>query len=177
MASIADIQADLTGWPDEVVDEWILYFVNDGLGWPPPEPYGVHRWGRILGRRPISWWKNVNWKLAKANFAVAFLAPKSKGIVETIIRNVDQRLADKDTTRRFANAFHYVLDNASLPNAISAMQTPEGLLLLDGNHRMSAFCSLQRMPEDWFEKKGKKKAAIEQPIWIGTHPKGELPLT
>ncbi len=79
--------------------------------------------------------------------------------------------------RRFTNAFHYVLDNASLPNAISAMCTPAGLLLLDGNHRISAFCSLQRMPEDWFVKKGKQKAAIKQPVWIGTHPEDELPLT
>lgn len=45
------------------------------------------------------------------------------------------------------------------------------------NHRMSAFCSLQRMPEDWFEEKGKKKAAVEQPVWVGLHPENELPLT
>jgi hypothetical protein len=177
MASVADVQADLTGWPDQVVDEWILYFVNDGLGWPPPEAYGDHRWGRILGQRPVSWWKRISWKLEKANCAVTSLAPKSKGIVETIISEVDRRSADEGTTRRFTNAFHYVLDNASLPNAISAMRTSEGLLLLDGNHRMSAFCSLQRMPEAWFAKKGKKKAAIEQPVWIGTHPENELPLT
>jgi hypothetical protein len=33
------------------------------------------------------------------------------------------------------------------------------------------------MSEDWFAKKGKKKAAIEQPAWIGVHPENELPLT
>jgi hypothetical protein len=157
MASIADIQADLTGWPDQVVEEWILYFVNDGLGWPPPKPYGDHRWGRILGQRSLSWWKCVGWKLEKAEVAVASLAPKSRWIVETIISTVDRRSADEGTTRRFANAFHYLLDNASMPNAICAMRTPEGLLLMDGNHRVSAFCSLQRMPEEWFAKKGRKR--------------------
>ncbi|MGV3723935.1 MAG: hypothetical protein ACO1SX_23825 [Actinomycetota bacterium] len=177
MASVADIQACLTGWPDEVVEEWILYFVNDGLGWPPPDPYGDHRWGRILGQRQVAWWTSVQWRLEKADFAVTSLAPKSKGIVEGIIDAVDNRVADEGTARRFRNAFHYVLDNASLPNAISAMRTPEGLLLLDGSHRLSAFCSLQRMPEEWFANKGKKKPELEQPIWIGTHPQGELPLT
>jgi len=177
MTSIADIQADLTGWPNPVVDEWILYFANDGLGWPPPEPYGAHRWGLILGQRPVPWWKRVSWKLERANLGIASLAPKSKGIVDTIIGDIDRESADDETTRRFTNAFHYVLDNASLPKAVSAMQTPKGLLLLDGNHRVSAFCSLQRLPEEWFAKKGKKKAGIEQLIWVGTHPEKELPLT
>jgi hypothetical protein len=176
MASIKDIQADLTGWPDKVVEEWLLYFVNDGLGWPPPYPYGDHRWGRVLGLRPVSWWNRVCWQLENTNCSIASLARKSREIAETIISDVDRRAADEGTTRRSTNAFHYVLDNATLPNAISAMRTPEGLLLLDGNHRISAFCSLQRMPEDWFAKKGKKKAAIEQPLWIGRHSENESPL-
>jgi hypothetical protein len=177
MATIADIQKDMTGWPDQVVEEWILYFVNDGLGWPPPDPYGDHRWGRILGQRPMSWWQRVTWNLESAEFAVASLAPKSRGIVSGIIHDIDRRGADEGTTRRYRNAFHFILDTAGVPNAICGMRTPEGLLLLDGNHRMSAFCSLQRMPAGWFEKKGKKKATVEQPIWIGLHPENELPLT
>lgn len=177
MTSVDDLKKDLPDWPDEVVGEWLLYFVNDGLGWPPPDPYGDHRWGPILGQRPISWWKAVNWQLTNTSCAMEGFAPKSRGTVTTMIHEIDRRAADESTTRRFTSAFHHILDNASFPNAMSAMQTPLGLLVLDGHHRMSAFCSLQRMPDEWFGEKGKKKAAMNQSIWIARHPNNELPLT
>ena len=56
MVTLEDIKKTLPQWPDEVIGEWLIYFANDGLGWPPPEPYGDHRWGVLLGHRPVSWW-------------------------------------------------------------------------------------------------------------------------
>jgi hypothetical protein len=55
MVTLEDIKKTLPQWPDEVIGEWLIYFANDGLGWPPPEPYGDHRWGVLLGHRPVSW--------------------------------------------------------------------------------------------------------------------------
>jgi hypothetical protein len=63
MVTVADIQKDLPGWPDGVVEEWLHYFANEpDCGWPPPDPLGDHRWSRLLGDRPLSWWRNVSWK-------------------------------------------------------------------------------------------------------------------
>jgi hypothetical protein len=42
MASVADIQADLPGWPGDVVEQWLHYFANEpDCGWPPPEPFAI----------------------------------------------------------------------------------------------------------------------------------------
>jgi hypothetical protein len=55
MVTVADIQKHLPNWPKEVIDPWLIEFANDpGMVWPPPEPYGDHRWGRLLGQRPVS---------------------------------------------------------------------------------------------------------------------------
>jgi hypothetical protein len=60
---------------------------------------------------------------------------------------------------------------------IVAMKSPGGLIILDGKHRMGAFCGAQLMPDSFFEKSKSKRAALEQEIWIGTHSGGEVPLT
>ena len=31
MTSVADIQKDLPGWPEEVVEQWLHYFANEQL--------------------------------------------------------------------------------------------------------------------------------------------------
>jgi hypothetical protein len=45
MVTVADIQKDLQDWPAGVIEPWLIEFANDPcMGWPPPEPYGDHRW-------------------------------------------------------------------------------------------------------------------------------------
>jgi hypothetical protein len=56
------------------------------------------------------------------------------------------------------------------------MELADGQSVLDGNHRVSAFCGLQKMPEESFTKLGLKKPAEEQDVWVGTHSDGEVPL-
>src|SRR6266536_866942 len=52
MVSVADIRKDLPAWPNDIVEQWLHYFANEpDCGWPPPEPLGDHRWGRLLGGR------------------------------------------------------------------------------------------------------------------------------
>jgi hypothetical protein len=56
MVTVEDVKKDLPDWPDDVVDQWLVYFANepDG-GWPPPNPLGDHRWRRLFRGRPLSW--------------------------------------------------------------------------------------------------------------------------
>jgi hypothetical protein len=56
------------------------------------------------------------------------------------------------------------------------MRLPDGLSILDGNHRITAFCDLQMIPAGGFERRGLKKPVLEQDVWIGTHGRGETPL-
>jgi hypothetical protein len=178
MVSVADIQNDLPGWPDEVVEEWLHYFANEpDLGWPPPEPLGQHRWSGILGGRPLSWWKEVTWKKGTVTCDPAKLSEKSRAIVMTMIAEIGNGKADEVTRRRYQDALQHILDNGTFPGAIVAMQAPSGLTILDGSHRMGAFCGAQLMSDAFFEKLKKNRPAVEQQVWIGTHSRGEVPLT
>lgn len=178
MVSVEDIQKDLPAWPDDVIDQWLVYFANEpDLGWPPPEPLGNHRWGIILGGRPLSWWREVTWKKETMKCDLASLSQESRAIVTGMITEVSGGKADADTKRRFDHAFHYILNNAAFPKPVIAIKIPSGLTVLDGSHRMGAFCALQMMPDAKFEQLKMKKAAPEQEVWLGTHVRGEVPLT
>jgi len=175
MTSIADIQKDLPGWPDEVVEEWLHFYAND-IGWPPPEPLGG-RWNDILGSRPLSWWNNVTWKKETVTCWPEKLSSKSRAIVNSTIKEVAKAPAEDETRKRVKRAMDYILDNGAFPNAMAAMRVPTGLQFVDGNHRMSAFCGVQKMPDAAFERLKKTRPSLEQEVWIGTHASGEVPLT
>jgi hypothetical protein len=81
MVTVADIQKDLPDWPDDVIEQRLLYFANEAdCGWPPPDPLGDHRWKRLLGGRPLSWWKNVTWSKQTVSCDLASLSNKSRDI-------------------------------------------------------------------------------------------------
>jgi hypothetical protein len=83
---------------------------------------------------------------------------------------------DKDTRRRFDRAVDHILNSATFEGSPVAMRLANGLSILDGNHRITAFCWLQMMTVEQFEKLSFRKPALEQDVWIGTHTRGETPL-
>ena len=100
MVDVACIKKDLSAWPDDVIDQWLLFFANEAdCGWPPPEPLGKHRWAGILGGRPLSWWKHVSWEKETVRCDVAGLSSKSRGIVTGMIAGINAGKADEVTKR------------------------------------------------------------------------------
>ncbi len=177
MVSLADIKKDLPAWPDEIIDEWLLYLANrEDTGWPPPNPLGHHPWTYILGHRPIPWWGEVVWKMEKIDCSFVNLSQSTKRIVTEMLADMNGGRADKGTKRRFDQAFQYILNNAAFPKPLITMRIASGLSILDGNHRIAAFCGLQEMPAEKFEQLGLQKPAQEQDVWLGTHSRGETPL-
>jgi len=175
--SLAAIKNDLPAWPDEVIKEWLLYLANrDDTGWPPPDPLGHHSWTYILGHRPLPWWREVTWKLEKTDCSFAKLAQSTQAIVTKMLAETTSGKADAGTKRRFDRAFNHILNNAAFEKPLIAIRTAGGLSILDGNHRIAAFCSLQKMGAEKFEKLGLQKPAQEQDVWVGTHSRGEAPL-
>jgi hypothetical protein len=83
---------------------------------------------------------------------------------------------EEGTKRRFDNAFRYILNNAAFPKPLITMKTASGLSVLDGNHRVAAFCGLQKMPTEKFEQLGLQEAPQVQEVWVGMHSRGETPL-
>ena len=84
---------------------------------------------------------------------------------------------DEDEKRRYKMPMQHILENGLFLKPIVGMKRSDGLLVLDGHHRMAAHYGLQQMPDAFFEKPNRKKAALEQDAWIGNHNEGELPLT
>jgi hypothetical protein len=174
MVTVAQIKEKLPNWPDAVVSEWLLYFAND-IGWPPAEPFGSDRWGGILGGRPLSWWNEVTWKEESVDCSFGKLSKAAQGRVGDIINQIRTKKADAVTTRRYQHPFKYIMENGVFPNPMVAMRAQDGLSFIDGNYRMAAFTDLQGAPAELFEKRGLKKPSVMQNVWIGSHPKGELP--
>jgi hypothetical protein len=175
MVTVSDIKEALPGWPDEVVSEWLLYFAND-IGWPPPNPFGAHRWGRILGNRPLSWWAEVTWNSDSVDCGLNNMSERTRNLVGQIIADIANGTADEVTSRKYNHPFKYIMENGSFPNPMVAMRAPDGLSFLDGHHRLAAFTDLQKIPSEVFEKRKLQKPSRNQQVWIGTHPEGELPL-
>jgi hypothetical protein len=178
MVTVVDIQKDLPDWPEGIIADWLLYFANEpDLKWPPPEPLGGHRWSLILGGRPLSWWKNVTWMKQAVKCDLRSLCPPSRGRVEGTHQDAHGGLADDVEVRRYRMPMQYILENGVFLKPIVGMNRPDGLLVLDGHQRMPAHHGLQQMADAFFEKPNRKKAALEQEAWIGTHKGSELPLT
>jgi hypothetical protein len=178
MVTVADIKKDLPDWPDDVVDQWLVYFANepDG-GWPPPNPLGDHRWSRLFGGRPLSWWKEVSWKKGQIACSLSNFSTKAQSDVNGIISDVASGKADAVTKRRHDHAFHWTLNNSTFPMPILVMMVEDGYTILDGNHRMAAFSRLQAAPAKKFEELKLKKASLKQEAWVAKHARGEFPLT
>jgi hypothetical protein len=175
--SLADIKNDLPSWPDGVISQWLFHLANrDDTGWPPPEPLGYHPWAFILGFRPLSWWRKVTWKLEKTDCGLANLCQGTKAIVTGMLVQKATGTIDEETATRFKKASDYILKNGGFEEPPIAMRLADGLSVLDGNHRMTAFCGLQQVPAEILEKRGLRKPVPEQELWIGTHSRGEVPL-
>jgi hypothetical protein len=178
MVSIADIQKDLPRWPEDVIEQWLLYFANEpDCGWPPPEPLGDHRWAELLGNRPLSWWKNVTWKKQKVRCDLAALTPKARADVTDLVAGMKSGALDASTKKRIAQPWLHIKDRATFPRALITMQKPDGLSLIDGTHRMAAFHMIQELPTAEFDKINKRKAPLKQHLWVGAHSDGEVPVT
>jgi len=177
MFEIADILKDLPAWPEDIIEQWLLYFANEpDCGWPPPDPLGNHRWRRLLGGRPLSWWRQVTWKPEEINCGLAGLTPRAFTGVNDIIAEMITGSADATTRRRVRQAYQFIMDERKFPRQLVTMRTPDGLTLLDGSHRMAAFEMLQRTPDAKFQSLGKIRAPLDQNAWVGVHASGELPL-
>jgi hypothetical protein len=178
MLAVVDIKKDLPNWPDDVIDQWLLYFANEpDCGWPPPDPLGNHRWSGILGGRPLSWWKEVTWKIETVDCSFAKLSDKSRAIATELSASFIAKTADAITSKRVKEPYIYIFENGCFPKPVLMMKVATGLSVLDGNHRMAAFHTLQKTPDASFKKQNKEKTPIQQNAWIGTHKAAEVPLT
>ncbi|HEV2594895.1 MAG TPA: hypothetical protein VGU01_06825 [Sphingomicrobium sp.] len=170
MITVADIQKDLPHWPEDVVEQWLLYFANEpDCGWPPPEPLGAHRWNVLLFGKPVTWWKNVTWKKQLVNCTLSELSAKTRGDVADIVRQWNDGTASASTQRRVAQPWLHIRDNGVFPRSPLMIKQPDGWSLADGHHRMAAFEMFQGLSDAELSKIGKNRPSRDQDVWVGTH--------
>jgi hypothetical protein len=181
LVDLATIKTDLPDWPDKVIELWLLKLANRGpdTGWPPPEPFGDNAWKHILGDKPLSWWKSVTWQLEERDLNFDALSQDSRSIVNKMLdAHINNKINDYTTLpnskARFESAALYVAENGTFPEPLVGIELKDGLSVLDGNHRMTALCYCQKTAEEILEEGGVAPAATQK-IWMGSHPRGEVP--
>ena len=177
MVSITEIKTELPSWPGGVLEQWLLPLANQwDAGWPVPNPLGMHRWAWILGHRPISWWQDVSWSLCAKDCSYSALSRDTRKIEDRINNEISFGGADEATERRYMAAYKYILEHASFPRPLVVIDLPYGVSVLDGNHRIAAYCFLRKAPDYAFGLINLRRPPAIQETWVGTHVRGELPL-
>lgn len=172
------IKASLPNFPDCVIENWLLPFAED-IGWPPKELDGflIDRWRDLLGQRTdLEYWKNVKWKLIEMEIIPPDFESESKDKIEKIIEfcvfDRPNWLSDAipSMKRRFDSLVRYIKENGVYPIPPVIIDKKEGLCLIDGNHRLSAYyyCAglLTKVPEEMVRNSTPKN----QKYWIGLCP-------
>jgi hypothetical protein len=163
--------------PDAVVSEWLLYFAND-IGWPPEEPLGTNCWGGILGNRPLSWWAEVAWKQERVDCSRANLSADTQHRIAAVSDPVYAGTASDAEKGQYHRPFQYLLEHGAFANPALAMREGRQLRFIDGHHRLAALTDLRDKANGaLFAQPGRQRPGAEQSVWIGSHPKGELPVT
>jgi hypothetical protein len=124
----------LPKWPDEVIEEWLLYFAND-IGWPPAEPFGTDRWRGILGNRPLSWWTEVGWKQEKVDCSRPKLSSTTQRRIDAVSGPIYAGTASETEKGQYRRPFQYLLENGVFANPALAMRDTGRLHFIDGHHR------------------------------------------
>jgi hypothetical protein len=175
--ALADIKKDLPTWPDDVIEQWLLYLADrEDTGWPPPNPLGEHPWTHILSDQPVSWWSKVGWQLQKVDCSLAKLSKDTKSRVLEIydVAVMKSKKDEYNSIRRHNEAFFFLLHNGTFPKPIIAMTVASGLNVLDGSHRVTGLYSAQQMTAVQLANLRVKRPAFIQEIWVGTHSDGEV---
>jgi hypothetical protein len=175
--ALADIKKDLPTWPDDVIEQWLLYLADrKDTGWPPPDPLGDHPWTHILSDKPVAWWSMVQWKLQKIDCSLAKLSKDTKArVLEIYDVAVSKSKKDEyNLIRRHNESLFYLLHNGTFPKPIIATAVASGLNVLDGSHRVTGLYSAQQMTAVQLANLRVKRPPVTQEIWVGTHSGGEV---
>jgi hypothetical protein len=102
------------------------------------------------------------------------ISRKARADVSEIIAEFNLR-TDDSINRRVSRSWLYIIENGKFPRPIVTMKKPDGISLIDGNHRLAAFELVQGLPDAQFAKEGYQRPSRDQEVWVGTHSKDEVP--
>lgn len=121
----------------------------------------------------------MTWTLEDRNLNIDVLSRDARSITNKMIdAHVKHKINVYSTLpndkARFDSATLYIWENGTFPEPLIGFQITDGLSILDGNHRMAALCHCQDTIEEILKIGGVGPAATHK-IWMGSHPRGEVP--
>ncbi|OIQ77851.1 hypothetical protein GALL_404510 [mine drainage metagenome] len=179
MVSLYDIKSDFPGWPDDVIEQWLLKFANQPeMGWPPPDPMDGHRW-EILITQPVAWWKDVTWKLETRDCGFDKLSLDGRktmnGMFKALIEGEENGFGGDNSPARFQRQLKILVVTGKFERPPLLFPIDSGLSPLDGNHRLFALQTALQMSYEDLAKYEVKRPSASQSVWIASHKNGEDP--
>ena len=166
------ISRDLPAVPDQLVDGWLLPFTSR-VGWPPTKG---NDWRYILGlHRDLEYLQRCTWERKTIAISPSIFVRRDLGIVVNLFRTHVLKEATifsdsmSDGLARFTSCKDYLTEHGSFPWPVVIESSREGYHILDGYHRLSAYCYLFGYFKIENEEVPCLKVAAEQQVWIGTH--------
>ncbi len=167
------IQDTLPNFPDDIIDQWILPFV-DTDGWPPTDEQGKLRngWRFILGK-DMAYWRSIKWELKESELLSEHLGRMSKSqindIFQVAVLGASNHMSQiYDLKARFDQVVTYISVNGTYPRPPILVVMDAQYEIMDGNHRVSAYfyCvgAFAKAPNLEVVQKTKR----HQRMWIGT---------
>ena len=126
--------------PAQIFETWLDDCIERN-GWPPKGP----AWEGILLKRPLSFWRNVNWRQEALSVGLAELTPDSAGLVTELLEHTRTHRPpsflswipghSRATIQWHVNRLRSDGEHIAPP---ILLRTVNGFAIADGHHRMVA---------------------------------------
>lgn len=151
--------------PEEVFELWLDAAIVKH-GWPPKGA----EWARLFRKRPISFWRTLEWRVEQVDLGATPLAADSRypalGIARAAFEGASNAYAPlaKANAGRLKELVREARASRSLPGKLVCLKTPKGTLdVADGIIRLAAILFAHRRAEKPFRSKIR--------AWVGELPK------
>ncbi len=132
-------------FPDFLPEVFTLW-LDDRIkknGWPPS---GIEWQGFLLGES-IEYWQQLSWDEAQMTLKPSDLGPMSLRIAVQIIEAAQGKnnlisAYISNTRERFQSSLQFVIEHRSLPSKVLLLRGPDGLEVIEGNHRIAALLAV-----------------------------------
>jgi hypothetical protein len=158
----------LANMPDEVFDTWLLPIIKDHDSWPYNDIFSTHpsvQWSQYFGLFTLYDISNLMWDKFNLRLDVDLLDQISDNTIYALMMkhvfNVDAtgQFNVRDSKIRFDGFVELIKRTGSIPPPVIGVNTPDGLRILDGNHRLAALTYLER------------RGQVQCDTWVGHPPK------
>ena len=141
--ALADARATFPKMPADAFTLWVDDRIRSN-GWPP---VGIE-WAGFLDGKPLTYWQALEWQRESITLRPEELTPNAFSLVMQLVEAAQGRpnLMSQyipNTAERFKSCLEYIQANGTTPNVILLLRASEGIVIIEGNHRIAALLAYQ----------------------------------